>query len=184
MLPRVMRTVLLPLLVFLLLACAALAQRAYYLPQLPAQVAVHSGPSGKVDRWETKADFVAGSSLLWLTAPVIFAGVGLLSALSVRFLPEQFVNLPRKDYWLATPHRRRQAALIMLQFFLWIMAGAVALGLGITQAMIQATFSGEEGITLPVVGGFILFMVAQIALLLIRLSREPKARRPLHEGRA
>jgi hypothetical protein len=166
-----MKAVVIPLLVLILVAGMAIAQRAYYIPRLPPQVAVHIGPSGTVDRWETKEEFVDGTSRAWLAMPAIFAGLGLLAVLSVRFLPAQLVNVPNKAYWLASPQRRREAALIVLNFFLWLLAGGVALGVAITQTMIQATFSGQDWITLPVVIGFIVFLVVRIALLLIRLSR-------------
>ena len=172
-----MKAVLAPLLVLLLLAGMAIAQRAYYIPRLPPQVAVHIGSSGTVDRWEEKADFVDGTSRAWVTVPAIFAGIGLLAVLSVRYLPYQLVNVPNKDYWLASPRRRWEAAMVVLNFFLWVVAAGVALGVGITQAMIQATFTGKESITLAVVAGFIVFLVARIALLLIRLSRGHQARR-------
>jgi hypothetical protein len=48
--------------------------------------------------------------------------------------------------------------------------------------MIQATFSGKDSITLPFLAGFIVFLVAQIVLLLIRLSRGHQTRRSHREG--
>jgi hypothetical protein len=170
-----MKFVVLPLVVLWALACVALWQRAYYIPRLPDRVAAHIGPSGKVDRLQDKADFVAGVSWSWLVVPAIFAALGALAVLGVRYLPPQFVNLPNKDYWLASPERRLEAAMVMLNFFLWLTAGGAALGVGINQAMIEATLAGNESITLPLVVGFILFLVARIILLLVRLARGPEA---------
>jgi len=167
-----MKAVVAPLLVLMLFAGLAIAQRAYYIPRLPSRVAAHIGPSGKVDGWQDKGDFVDSTTQAYTTAPSIFAGIGLLSMLAVRFLPYQLVNVPNKDYWLASPRRRWAAAMVLLNFFLWVMAAGVALGVGITQAMIQATFYGEESIFLPVVAGFIVFLLARIALMVLRLSRK------------
>jgi uncharacterized membrane protein len=179
-----MKALVAPVLVLILLAGLAVAQRAYYTPRLPPQVAAHIGSSGTVDRWEEKADFVDGISRGWVTVPAIFGGIGLLAVLAVRFFPYQLVNIPNKDYWLASPRRRREAAMVVLNFALWLVVAGVAFVIGLTQAMIQATFSGKDSITLPFLAGFIVFLVAQIVLLLIRLSRGHQTRRSHREGHA
>jgi len=126
---------------------------------------------------------VAGSAQGWLTVSSIFLGITLFSVLGVRFLPYQFVNLPNKEYWLATPRRRGEATMIVLNFFVRLLAAGVATGVGLTQAIVHATFTGREQITLPVVGGLIIFLVAQIAWLIVRLSRGREARGEHREGR-
>jgi len=171
-----MKSLLIPAIALILLTGIAVAQRAYYIPRLPPQVAAHMGWSGDVDRWEDTADTVAGTARAWLTLTSIFLGITLVSVLAVRYLPDQFVNVPNKEYWLATRRRRGELTTIVLSFYLWLLAAFVATGVGLTQAIVQATFSGREQIGLPVLAALIIFLIAQIAWLFVRLSRRREPR--------
>ena len=172
-----MRKVLVPLVVLAGVAVIAIAQRAYHVPRLPDRVAAHIGPSGEVDRWQAKEQAVAESARGWLVVLSILGGVALLSVLSVRFLPYQFVNLPNKDYWLHSSRRRGEAAAVVLAFFLWFLATAVAAGVLLTEDFMRASYSGREtGWTLPVVLGLLVAVAAEIAWLVVELSRPREAR--------
>lgn len=166
-----MRSVLLPLIVLIGLAAVAIAQRAYHVPRLPDRVAAHIGPSG-VDRWQDKAEAVAESGQGWLVVSSIMAGIAALSVAAVRLLPVQFVNLPNRGYWLATPQRRGEAAVVVLGFYLWFVATGVAAGVAITEEFVRASSSGRApGYGLFIVIGIVVAVAAEIVWLAVRLSR-------------
>src|SRR5262249_16460467 len=139
-----MRTVLIPLIVLVVLVVLAVAQRAYHVPRLPDRVAAHIGPSGEVDRWEDKADAVAGSSRAWLTVFSLAGGIAALSVLAVRFLPGQLVNVPNRDYWVASARRRGELAAVMLGFWLGLLATGVAFGVVLTEEIVRASATGRD----------------------------------------
>jgi hypothetical protein len=114
---------------------------------------------------------VAGTPLGLAIPAAIFTGIAAISVLAILFLPDGLINLPNREYWLATRERRIEAAMLMLNFWLWILAGGLGVAIGILQAMIQATFTGRDQIALPVVAGFVVFLIARIAVLIIRLRR-------------
>ena len=172
-----MKSLLVSLVVLACLVAVAIAQRAYYIPRLPDRVAAHIGLSGEVDQWQDREEAVAGSAQGWLVVPSIFAGIALLSVLAVRFLPYPFVNLPNKDYWLATPRRRGRAVVVVLVFFLGFLGTGVAAGVAITEEFVRASFSGRSpGFGVPIMVGILVAVAAQIVWLVVRLSRPREAR--------
>ncbi len=82
-----------------------LAQIVYYYPNLPETVASHFNGLGKPDGWMTKQNFVIFESVLLLI--IIFEFT--LLPFVIEKMPNSLINLPNKDYWLAT--ERREATL-------------------------------------------------------------------------
>lgn len=73
---------------------------------LPDRVPLHFGGSGQVDRWGSRTEAV-------VTTGVVVVGIALLFwALTVWIpkAPASLLNIPAKDkeWWLATPERRRR----------------------------------------------------------------------------
>jgi len=84
-------------LIYLFLILVVLLHISHYYPHLPARVASHFNAAGHPDGWLPKKAFMA-----------VYAGTVALSALTclllsvfMKHIPESFINLPRKDYWLA-----------------------------------------------------------------------------------
>ena len=176
-----MKALVAPLIALVVLAIVAAADWAHYTPLLPPRVASHIGPSGQVDRWADKAEFLEGS-LGWVkTVPPLFLGLGILSALAIRFLPEWAVNLPNKGYWLATPERRTEAAILSLSLFLWFLFALLAmLFFGVMHSMFVATLHPDgrgDYLTLPVVAGGLILMAVRAVLFIRRLNNPPRAGR-------
>lgn len=106
-------------LVVLLLVIAF--QVAYYAPRLPDTVASHFGPSGEPDGWASKTElFVVYGVVL-----VVTVGPFLLLPQLLRRIPEEFINLPRKEYWLA-PERREETFRTIGVHLLWLGNGTLA----------------------------------------------------------
>lgn len=75
----------------------AAADLAWHYPQLPASMAVHFNAAGVPDRWSPKSEFLTTWILMTLLLGGLFAGLRVL----VRFLPADYINMPRREYWLA-----------------------------------------------------------------------------------
>jgi hypothetical protein len=176
-----MKALLAPLVALALLGIVVAVDWAYYAPRLPPRVAAHIGPSGQADQWADRDEFLSGSLGGLMTIPLIILAIGLLTFLAVRFLPVMLVNLPRKDYWLATPRRRTEAAVVCLAFLLWFL---FALGAMVYFGGLHALFvasldpEGRDGyLTWPAFVGGVLLIVVQLVLLAVRLNDPARAGR-------
>lgn len=85
------------------LSIAALViQAVYYHPLLSERIASHFDIAGHPDDWSSKESFFLfwGFTILFLNVWVPL--VGLL----IRKLPPSMINVPHREYWLATPERK------------------------------------------------------------------------------
>jgi uncharacterized membrane protein len=97
-------------------------QVAYYAPKLPDTVASHFGPSGQADGWSSKTTFLA----LYGGVVVITIGPILLLPWLLRYIPDDLINMPHKEYWLA-PERREETLRTVGVYLLWIGVGTLML---------------------------------------------------------
>jgi len=97
----------------ILLAGAADLARAY--PRLPPQVAQHFNLQGQPDGWCSRAQYVALTVTLWIALP----GFMLMVAMSIYYVPDKFVNLPHKGYWLA-PERKESTRHALGNRMVWL----------------------------------------------------------------
>ena len=121
---------------FLLLA---FWQAAHYAPLLPEQIASHFDAAGRADGWSAKGDFFAFNLVFVVGMALLFLG---LTAWLAR-VPNEWISLPHKDYWLA-PERRAATLATLQQQMEWLAAATVALMVGITQLTIQANLDGGD----------------------------------------
>jgi predicted Ser/Thr protein kinase len=75
---------------------------------LPERVASHFGAGGAANGWMTRSGYLAFVAAMPLAIGLLFAGLSGL----VRKMPARYVNLPRKDYWLAPERRARTSVLL------------------------------------------------------------------------
>ncbi|MCI0528500.1 MAG: DUF1648 domain-containing protein [Nitrospira sp.] len=93
---------------FLLLLLIAAFQSVYYYPQLPEIMASHFDGAGNPNGWSTKlAFFMIYWGMIVLTTFII---LGIPKV--VTWLPNSLINLPNKDYWLATERRKNTMSFI------------------------------------------------------------------------
>jgi uncharacterized membrane protein len=85
-------------------AVLALLVSGVVLVRGPQRVPVHFGADGASDRWGDASTLLALDVAMVVGGTVLFGAVAWL----VRVLPDDLVNLPHKEYWLA-PERRRDA---------------------------------------------------------------------------
>jgi hypothetical protein len=181
-----------PVLALFVLAVVVAADWAYYVPRLPSRIAAHINDAGQVNQWADKNETLTGTALWGAVMILIGLGLGSLSALWIRFLPYEFVNLPNKEYWLATPRRRREAGFLAFGLILWIFVSILAGVAYVTHEMFVATLHPETPpgvlVTLIFVGGMLLHILGQIVFFVWRLfhpaqagGRKRKARAAAHE---
>jgi uncharacterized membrane protein len=91
---------------FPLLLVLYMLQLAYYWPMLPARVASHFDAAGRANGWQTREEFYAAAVLVALVLSIIFRVIPFL----LHRLPVQFINLPNKDFWLASERKERTIA--------------------------------------------------------------------------
>lgn len=93
----------LPLIVLLFFVCASLLHLGYYAGQLPDTVASHFGINGAADNWMSKQSFIIFYGTVLVSTAALFLFVGLFA----HVVPDNLLNLPNKQYWLA-PERRNE----------------------------------------------------------------------------
>lgn len=98
-----------------MLVVLSIAQLAYYNSILPDQIVSHFNLKGEADNWSNKRDVLFGHLGLIL----FFASMFLFTSWITFKLPDSFVNLPHKNYWLA-PERRKQSLDSIATFLVWI----------------------------------------------------------------
>ena len=100
------------LLLYLALAVALFASAQW----LPPRVASHFGAEGRANDWMSRSVYLVFTGALPALLALIFAGIARM----IRSLPAQFINIPRKDYWLA-PERREATALLIRNRLAWLL---------------------------------------------------------------
>lgn len=70
---------------------------------LPERMASHFDFSGKVDGYSSKDSFYISWFVQTSILNALVLGVGLI----VRKVPASMISVPNKEYWLATPERKR-----------------------------------------------------------------------------
>ena len=154
------------------LVVVVLFQVTYYHPKLPEMVASHFDAAGRPDGWSSKGSFLGIYAASVALVMLVFHGVPL----ALSWLPERWINLPRKDYWLAPP-RRRETLATLRRWMAWLGAGVLLFLILVFQLAIQANLAQEraargEGFLL-VLGGFLLFALGWTAFFILRFWRVP-----------
>ena len=152
-------------------AAAYLGSFVWALTVLPDRVAAHVGPEG-VDRWGSRTEHVVMSvilALVILPMPWFFRWAAKPPAI--------FLNLPHKDYWLATPER---AAVLRRRVFedgltfTGLTAGFLAVVVQVGIVLETRDPGSASGWVMPV--GLVLYLVATVAwVVLVFLRHSPPA---------
>lgn len=117
------------------LALAA-ADALYHYPLMPAKMASHFGPSGQADGWMSKDAFIVMTASLMLFTAVLLGSIDRL----LQYLPDDSINLPNKEHWLA-PERRDVTLRIISDYSLWFGVATNALLAAVTHLVYRANLS-------------------------------------------
>jgi len=156
---------------FPLLVAAAIMQAGWQHGRLPERVATHFDFAGRANGWMSREVQTAAHIGIVLFLAAMLEG---LARLGPR-LPDEMINLPQCDYWLA-PERRaathaRLAAMVRL-------IGCLLMGffLALFDQVYRANVNGTQMLTAPaglVVGGLLVTVGLVIAGGGVRFARPP-----------
>ncbi|MBI4601045.1 MAG: DUF1648 domain-containing protein [Planctomycetes bacterium] len=127
-------------LTFLALLLLGAVQVLVYYPQMPETMASHFDLRGRPDGWSSRGAFFG-------------IEVGTLGLLALLFLvlpgqlhriPAAWINMPRKDYWLA-PERRAASLARMGRYLVGFGCASLAVLLGVFELAIRANLPGVPG---------------------------------------
>ncbi|HEY1422032.1 MAG TPA: DUF1648 domain-containing protein [Candidatus Acidoferrum sp.] len=149
---------------FLILVC--LLMMAYYYPQMPERMASHFAADGRANGWQSRDVFF----LLMLLVSSTSAIVGFLAPRQIAARSNTRINLPHRDYWLAS-ERREQTMQFISATMAWFACGILFVLISGTFLALRANLGPEHRFNseamLAVLGGFLLGLLG----LLVRLVR-------------
>ena len=150
----------------------ALAVRvALVWSQLPDPMASHFSGGGQPDAFMSKSGFFVVMALVGGgSVAAVFAAPILL-----RVTPKRLVNLPNRDYWLATDERRNEAIDRLAGLMGWVGAATTALLVLATELTVQANLehtSFDEATFLFFLAVYFVFVIAAVVRS-IRIFRIP-----------
>lgn len=149
---------------------AYVADSAYHYPLLPARIASHFGPDGRADGWMEKGAFMVTGLILMGFTTATLAGTGALLART----PNELINLPNKEYWLA-PERRTETLAAVADQMNWVGAATNLLLVALFHLIYRANLTPDPRLgTMPM-----LYVAAYLAyttfwaVSLMRRFRKP-----------
>ena len=91
-----------------LLVFVGVGQLAFYYDQLPENVASHFNAQGEADGYMSKSTHMVMMGALLIGTPAFM----FLIAWGLRFMPNDLINMPHKEYWLADERRLESLAVV------------------------------------------------------------------------
>jgi serine/threonine-protein kinase len=128
-----MRSLRIPILLFLLCYFGFLAYVAWTVPQLPERIATHFGFGGQPDGWMTRSAYGVFIAVIGLAMPALIVGIFF----GMQFLSNGMINIAHREYWLA-PERRDETFAYLRRHSLWYASLLVAFFAGLHYLTLQA----------------------------------------------
>lgn len=145
---------------FLLTTAAYAASIAVAAVLLPERVPLHFAGSGEPDRWGSRAEAVLTFSLIGAGLALLLGGAAaLMERLPLR---SGLVNLPRKDWWLATPEREAEARRRLRADLYGIAAVTMVFLVGVLGVTVAAARSDDPSLGWPFMVAVGLFVAATV----------------------
>ncbi len=162
----------LPKLVFVAIAVVAAIYFWSNYAQLPDVVASHFNARGVANGWQTKSTFL--TFFAWAVALASFLAFGVPFLISK--MPVELINLPHKEYWLAT-ERRGETMDLLSGSFAWFGCGVLVVVTTAVNYAIGRNLHPEAQLDPPVLvyvlGGFVLFALIGSIRMLTHFARVP-----------
>lgn len=158
---------------FLLTAALALGQAVWHYAHLPEKVAIHFNLAGQANGWSARGSHFATQAGLIVFLGALFGSGGWL----LRRVPDQFINIPHREYWL-TPERR--AATFGALDNMFSVIGIVVMGffMAMFQQVYAANLTGTLTLKMtPLIIGQFVFIVGLITIMMFRF-RPPVNAKP------
>jgi len=135
---------------------------------LPERVPSHWSSGSTPDAWGTRTQWVVTSSILGVVMALLLGGISVMT--SRINLKGNWINLPNKQWWVATPEREARARDLMSSY-MWGITAVVMAVLTIDQVMTMVAAHNAQG-TLPGHGTvmWMLLIVCGIAVIWLTVS--------------
>jgi ABC-type Fe3+ transport system permease subunit len=144
--------------------------------QLPERVAFHFDGTGRPDSWISRAGYLREAVWFSLIFPLF---VPVLVCV-LRVLPNQSLNFPNRDYWLA-PGRRAVTMSYLLRHSLWFSSMALCFVIGLHFLTIHANRLAPARLSTPLVLALGGCFVAGTAVWVVGMLRYFRRGVPLGE---
>ncbi len=158
------------LIVMAFLILASMVQILYYYPQLPEVMASHFNYEGTANGWQPKGAFFGIYGCVIVLLVLIFSG----SALLMDRIPDSFLNLPNKEYWLA-PERRAETFAYINSRMLMFGNATLLFVLALFQLVIKENLAHlnllAPSIMMPLLGVYILASVIWSVGFILRFRK-------------
>jgi uncharacterized membrane protein len=162
----------LPSSIFFLLVVLGAGQFAYYAPRIPEVLGSHFARGGFVNGWQTKAAFFSTELAMIVLATVVSFGIPRIIAA----VPVSLINLPHKEYWLASERREDTLAYIRL-WSAWFGCGLLAFMLFAMELVFRANLHSppqfDNAAFAPALLAFVAFDTLLVIRLIVHFSRTP-----------
>ncbi len=147
-----------------LAAIAAFWQLKVYAPLLPSEIAVDFNVSGEPGKYVSSHSFITWNFFL----NTIFLAIPLLFRFFANQIPEKFIYMPNKEYWLE--ESRREIAHIRLTRYLKLFFGMTLIyNTALNQYIFDASIHAGEGYNpfyqLWITLGYCAAVILQLVLL-------------------
>lgn len=142
------------------------------LSWLPERVAIHFGPQGVPNGWASRE---VNAALILLTQLLLFGTFFALPWLLER-LPARWINMPRRDYWLAPERARRTRERIVRftdEFGVATLGFLAVIALLTIDANRTRPVRLDEGLFLVTLAAYLLYMLAWTIRFILAFRRRP-----------
>jgi uncharacterized membrane protein len=159
--------------VFVVLALVSIGQALWQHGQLPEKVASHFDGAGVPNGWTARGTHTTLHVATVLFVAALIQGLVLLNAR----LPKEYINIPRRDYWLA-PERAAATHAWLADMLLALGCALVAFFMGVFRLIFRANLAPDPRLDLAIwiYAAALLAVVAAVFVSVVsRFRRAPAA---------
>lgn len=162
-----------PYIIYILTLAVALFQMQHYTPLLPDTLATHFDFAGQPNGWMAREGF------FWFYGLILFSVIGIFGIIGqiTHRIPDRFINLPHKKYWLA-PERRTDSIRSLKKLLHTTGAVSCAYIVILMQTVIAANLHdmpmlGPDKV-LPTLGVLLMFVIGTLVYTYRRFPKPPQ----------
>ena len=158
---------------FFALVLAAIGLALWQHGRLPEKVASHFDGAGAPNGWMARGTHTTLHVLTVVFVAALIQGIALFNAR----LPKEYVNIPRRDYWLA-PERAATTHAWLANMIFILGCGLVAFFMAVFRLVYRANLAPDPQLDLTIwyyTIALLAFMAVIIVAIVTRFGRAPAA---------
>ncbi len=159
-----MKTLNKPAVILILLYLCFFSYLTLSVSSLPNCVATHFNGGGQANGWMSKIAYILFMTAFSFVLPFIPVGVSY----TFRYFPDKYINIPQREYWLASERRRETFSYFVTQS-LWFACIALGFIIGIHFSIIQANSLAPAHLANPLILGLIGCFVAGLVIWIVSM---------------